>query len=55
VVGAEALTRFVSEQDGSPEPWLRDAASVGLLTELDLAALEQALDTAKQLPRNVDV
>lgn len=55
VVCAEALTRFISEEDGSPEPWFRDAASVGLLRELDLAALERALDTAKRLPRNVDV
>lgn len=44
VVGYEALARFA---DGRPpDQWFRDAASIGLGLELELAAVTLALDTA---------
>lgn len=50
VIGAEALTRFVSPLGLSPEAWFTDAASVGLGAELELLAARNALAAARSLP-----
>jgi PAS domain S-box-containing protein len=50
VVGAEALTRFLSSPGISPEVWFVEAASVGLDVELEILALRTALAAAEGLP-----
>lgn len=49
VVGVEALARF-REPPPRPDLWFDEAASVGLRTELELAALHSALDRLHALP-----
>ena len=51
----EALTRFDVEPPRSPDMWFQQAAAVGLGTDLELAAIEAALDAARQLPDDVAV
>jgi EAL domain-containing protein (putative c-di-GMP-specific phosphodiesterase class I) len=48
-VGAEALARF-PPGSGGPEWWFTAAASVGLRTELELAAIRGALAAVSHLP-----
>ncbi len=48
VIGYEALTRF--DDAMPPEEQFREAASVGLGIELEIAALQAALETAAVLP-----
>ena len=43
-MGAEALTRFASEDGTGPEYWFAEATAVGLSVELEIAALEIALE-----------
>lgn len=50
VTGFEALTRFVSKDGASADTWFREAAAIGLGTELELAALECALSAAGEIP-----
>jgi PAS domain S-box-containing protein len=50
LVGAEALTRFTLEPATTPDCWFADAAEVGLGPELELLAVETALDAACGLP-----
>jgi EAL domain-containing protein (putative c-di-GMP-specific phosphodiesterase class I) len=50
IIGAEALTRFVSSPLRSPEFWFADADAVGRRAALELLALEAALSAAKALP-----
>jgi EAL domain-containing protein (putative c-di-GMP-specific phosphodiesterase class I) len=50
VIGVDALARFVSEEGDSPESWFGEAASVGLGTDLELAALTAALEAAAGMP-----
>lgn len=50
VVGAEALSRFVTERAQPPDVWFAEAASVGLGTELELLAAQLALEAARKLP-----
>lgn len=50
VIGVDALARFVSEEGDSPESWFGEAASVGLGTDLELAALAAALEAATEIP-----
>src|SRR4051794_23003407 len=40
IVGIEALSRFRTPPDRSPDQWFAEASEVGLRTELELAALE---------------
>lgn len=51
-VGAEALARFESEKGQSPDRWFRDSWAVGYGVELELRAVERALDTLDLLPAN---
>ena len=55
LLGVEALTRFVGEDGAGPEFWFKEAAIVGLLSELEFAAMEKALETAQGLPPDIYV
>jgi len=56
VIGAEALTRFLWEQDGdSAGSWFRNAAAVGLGSDLEFSALQAAVAAAQDLPPNLVV
>ena len=55
VVGVEAFTRFVSDDGGTPRQWFAAAAETRLASELELAALEAALTSAKHLPAGLYV
>lgn len=50
VVGFEALTRFRGEHARTPDVWFAEARSVGLGTELELAAARLALRSLELLP-----
>ncbi|WP_197023227.1 EAL domain-containing protein [Arthrobacter sp. MA-N2] len=53
VIGAEALTRFVTLPVRSPETWFADAASIGRGPDLEFLAMETALMAAAKLPANL--
>jgi EAL domain-containing protein (putative c-di-GMP-specific phosphodiesterase class I)/ActR/RegA family two-component response regulator len=53
VVGVEALSRFLTRPRRSPETWFSEAASQGLLTELELAAASKAFDHLDRIPDEV--
>ncbi|AXJ11686.1 hypothetical protein CFN17_04400 [Arthrobacter sp. PM3] len=50
IVGAEALTRFVSSPLRSPDQWFVEADSAGRGADLEFLALETALRAAVDLP-----
>jgi len=50
VIGLEALVRFDSTRARPPTGWFEQAASLGLLTELELAAARAGLAHVKDLP-----
>lgn len=50
IVGAEALARFAPEPCRPPDEWFREAESVGLGLDLELAAVAAALSQLDQLP-----
>lgn len=50
VVGAEALTRFVSDGGDPADYWFAEAEDTGLRTDLEFAALESGLVAAQDLP-----
>jgi EAL domain-containing protein (putative c-di-GMP-specific phosphodiesterase class I)/DNA-binding NarL/FixJ family response regulator len=49
-VGAEALARFDPESGLRPDQWFHEAAEVGLLPELELKAVELALEDLSRMP-----
>lgn len=53
VIGVEALTRFVSDDGASADHWFTEAESVGLGTDLEIAALLRALTAAQTVPVNL--
>lgn len=53
VLGAEALSRFVSVDGAGADYWFKEAAAVGLTTELEFAAIESALTAALTLPSHL--
>ncbi len=53
VRGVEALSRFMTRPRRSPATWFAEAASHGLLTQLELAAARQALDHLDRIPEDV--
>jgi EAL domain-containing protein (putative c-di-GMP-specific phosphodiesterase class I) len=55
VIGAEALTRFVSSPVRSPDQWFAEAEAVGRGVELEFLALETALLAAVDLPAHLYV
>lgn len=50
VGGYEALSRFVAEPQRGPDKWFEEAATVGLRVELELAAIELALEALPEIP-----
>lgn len=50
VVGMEALSRFPADPHLTPDVWFAKAASLGLGTELEVAAVRAALSHLAQLP-----
>jgi EAL domain-containing protein (putative c-di-GMP-specific phosphodiesterase class I) len=50
VVGAEALSRFTSQPDTSPEVWFADAERLGQGLDLELLAIRKALASVQALP-----
>lgn len=55
VIGAEALSRFATEDGSGPEYWFQEASAVGLGSELEFAAMTSALMSARNLPDHVYV
>lgn len=55
IIGAEALTRFVSSPLRSPDQWFAEADSTGRGLELEFLALETALLAAVELPAHLYV
>jgi EAL domain-containing protein (putative c-di-GMP-specific phosphodiesterase class I) len=51
VIGVEALSRFVDDEGAGAESWFSRAAVVGLMEDLELSALEIALEAAQELPQ----
>ncbi len=51
VVGAESLSRFRSHPPRSPDEWFADAGQVELRMELELRAIEKALENLPGLPQ----
>ncbi len=49
VVGVEALARFRMQPLRSPDAWFREAASVGLGTDVEMVAVRRALDALPYL------
>ncbi|GAA4026993.1 hypothetical protein GCM10023063_05010 [Arthrobacter methylotrophus] len=54
-VGAEALTRFVSDGGDPADYWFAEAEDTGLRTDLEFAALESGLKAAVDLPPHLFV
>lgn len=54
-IGAEALTRFPESPHATPEECFAEAESVGLGVELEILAVESALNTSSHLPASVYV
>ena len=52
LVGAEALARFGGPPAQPPDRWFADAQRVGLLEELELAAVRRALELIDRLPEH---
>ncbi len=50
VVGAEALSRFRAEPLRPPNEWFAEAGGVGLGEDLELMAVETALESLDQIP-----
>ncbi len=55
VVGAEALTRFVSDSGDPADYWFAEAEDSGLRTDLEFAAVESGLEAASKLPPHLFV
>ena len=52
LVGSEALSRFRGPPKRGPEGWFAEASEVGLLVELELAAVRAAFAAVPSLPSN---
>ncbi|MFQ3788981.1 EAL domain-containing protein [Halomonas sp. A29] len=50
IAGYEALSRFVAGPSRGPDKWFEEAATVGLRVELELAAIELALQALPEIP-----
>jgi EAL domain-containing protein (putative c-di-GMP-specific phosphodiesterase class I) len=50
VVGVEALARFTADREASPERWFSAADRLGLLTELEVAAIRPAVARIDDVP-----
>lgn len=50
VVGGEALSRFAGHPNPTPDRWFADAETVGLGVELELMAVQAAIDRSTSMP-----
>ena len=50
IVGVEALTRFQMSPQRPPDQWFAEAADVGLGLELEMAAINRAIEQLPKLP-----
>jgi EAL domain-containing protein (putative c-di-GMP-specific phosphodiesterase class I) len=50
IVGVEALARFAEKPRRMPGAWFAEASRVGLLAELELAAVERAIAELERIP-----
>lgn len=55
ITGYESLARFAATPSRSPDQWFHDAHTVGLGVELELRAIEMALQTLPGLPAGIDL
>ena len=55
VIGYEALARFVGDTTISPRAWFAQAAELGLLCEVEIAAIKAALAELGRVPANAFV
>jgi EAL domain-containing protein (putative c-di-GMP-specific phosphodiesterase class I)/CheY-like chemotaxis protein len=55
IVSVEALSRFADKPRKMPEAWFAEAAKVGLLAELELAAIDRALGELHRIPSRVSL
>jgi EAL domain-containing protein (putative c-di-GMP-specific phosphodiesterase class I) len=53
IVGFESLSRFSTVPARSPDVWFNEASSVGLGVDLEIRAIEAALQGLAQLPQSV--
>lgn len=53
LIAVEALSRFDTDPQHPPDVWFAQAAAVGLGVDLELAAVEKALDASIDLPDGV--
>jgi EAL domain-containing protein (putative c-di-GMP-specific phosphodiesterase class I) len=52
-IGTEALSRFSDSSSRAPDEWFAEAADVGLGIELEVAALDSALEQLPRLPSSL--
>ncbi|GAB3031656.1 sensor domain-containing phosphodiesterase [Bowmanella dokdonensis] len=52
IVGYEALSRFRSTPYRTPDVWFGEAAQIGLGTQLEAAAIEEAMQAFERAPRD---
>ena len=50
IIGAEALSRLSPPLEAGPDRWFSDAAEVGLGLEMEMLAIEKALEAAPSIP-----
>lgn len=55
LIGVEALSRFITDDGADAETCFSNAAAVGLAAELEIAAMETALESAHELPPRIYV
>ena len=55
IVSVEALSRFADKPRKLPNAWFSEAADVGLLAELELAAVDRALAELDRIPDRVSL
>lgn len=53
IVGAEALTRFDAEPKRSPDIWFKEAVEVGLGVDLEILAIQTAIEHLNDMPKGV--
>jgi EAL domain-containing protein (putative c-di-GMP-specific phosphodiesterase class I) len=55
IIGYEALARFPHVPDRPPDVWFRHAADIGLGEDLELLAIERAIEAFSTLPASVSL
>ncbi|HKH87494.1 MAG TPA: EAL domain-containing response regulator [Acidimicrobiales bacterium] len=53
ILGVEALARFMVEPSRTPDVWFSEAKEVGLAAELELQAIQLALDHCDEIPADL--